>query len=70
MLSRPRDRVAFVRDHLLFTTLMLIATHDEALILSAGDGVIVVMSRSHVLISIMCRFTSPTISSLRHCCTV
>lgn len=40
-LSMPPNRVGFVRDHLLFTALVLIITQEGALLLSAGDGLIV-----------------------------
>jgi hypothetical protein len=40
-LSMPHNRVGFVRDHLLFTALVLIITQEGALLLSAGDGLIV-----------------------------
>jgi hypothetical protein len=39
-LSMPPNRVGFVRDHLLFTVLMLIITKEGAVVLSAGDGLI------------------------------
>src|SRR5688572_10823747 len=40
-LSMPPNRVGFIRDHLLFTTLVIILTGEGALLLSAGDGLIV-----------------------------
>lgn len=40
-LSMPPSRVGFIRDHLLFTALVLIITPEGTLILSAGDGLIV-----------------------------
>ncbi len=42
VLSTPSNRVGFVRDYLLFTVLILIITEEGALMLSAGDGLIVI----------------------------
>lgn len=41
-LSTPPNRVVFVRDYLLFTVLVLIITKEGTLLLSAGDGLIVI----------------------------
>lgn len=38
----PRDKVNFIRDHLLFTVVGCIVTEEEAILFSAGDGTFVI----------------------------
>lgn len=43
-LTQPRDRLAFLREHLLFTIVGIILTDDDGVIFTAGDGIYAVDS--------------------------
>lgn len=43
-LTQPRDRLAFLREHLLFTIVGVILSEDDGVIFTAGDGIYAVDS--------------------------